>query len=58
MRCPSCGMEYSERPALSRRDNFIEICPICGMIEAMEDAGFTEEQKRSAIEKAGQIKES
>ena len=35
--CPICNREYSERPALSRRDNKTEICPNCGMLEALED---------------------
>lgn len=44
--CPICGKEYSEYPALSRRDNETEICPDCGVREAMEDfAKFMEENK-------------
>ncbi len=39
--CPICGREYSERPALSRRDNQTEICPECGMMEAIETACST-----------------
>lgn len=35
--CPICGQEYSEAPAISRRDNS-EICPDCGVREALEDA--------------------
>ena len=35
--CPICGKEYTEHPALSRRDNKTEICPACGMREALED---------------------
>ena len=35
--CPICGKMYSERPALSRKDNQTEICPDCGMREALED---------------------
>lgn len=38
--CPKCGKEYSDRSALSRRDNKTEICPDCGMREALEDAGI------------------
>lgn len=37
-KCPICNKEYSERPALSRRDNKTLICPACGMNEALEDA--------------------
>lgn len=35
--CPLCGKTYTEYPALSRRDNETEICPACGMREALED---------------------
>ena len=33
--CPACGQQYTEPPALSRRDNETEICPTCGMKEAL-----------------------
>lgn len=35
--CPICGREYTEHPAISRRDNITEICPTCGMKESLED---------------------
>lgn len=35
-KCPKCGREYNEHPALSREDNKTEICPACGMREALE----------------------
>ncbi len=35
--CPICGREYTDYPALSRRDNATEICPDCGVKEAFED---------------------
>ena len=35
--CPKCGNPYLVPPALSRRDNTTEICPRCGMLEAIED---------------------
>ena len=34
---PICGREYTDYPALSRRDNATEICPDCGVSEALED---------------------
>lgn len=34
--CPKCGYEYEGYPALSREDNKTEICPDCGMKEALE----------------------
>ena len=35
--CPSCGKKYSERPALSRKDNETLICADCGMKEAFAE---------------------
>ena len=35
-RCPKCGKEFTEYPALSRVDNETEICPECGIREAVE----------------------
>ena len=34
--CPICGREYTDYPALSRRDNTTEIGPECGGSEARE----------------------
>lgn len=36
MICPKCNKEFTVRPALSRKDNKTEICPECGIIEALE----------------------
>lgn len=33
--CPRCGRPYSDYPAISRYDNKTEICPDCGVEEAM-----------------------
>lgn len=33
--CPICRRVYTEPPALSRRDNTTDICPDCGMMEAL-----------------------
>ena len=38
--CPKCGRTYHDHPAISRVDNRTEICPDCGIHEAMEDAGL------------------
>lgn len=35
--CPICGRKYKERPALSRMDNKTEICPECGLMEALAE---------------------
>ena len=42
-KCIICGKEYEGPGALSRRDNKTEICPDCGMREALVDAGFKED---------------
>ena len=34
-RCPKCKKEFTEYPALSREDNETEICPECGVAEAI-----------------------
>lgn len=36
-RCPKCHKEFTEYPAISRSDNETEICPECGVREAVED---------------------
>lgn len=33
--CPRCGRRYNDYPAISRYDNKTEICPDCGVEEAM-----------------------
>lgn len=35
-RCPKCKKEFTEHPALSREDNETEICPECGIREALQ----------------------
>ena len=37
-KCPRCGKLYSGPGALSRADNTTEICPACGMTEALKAA--------------------
>ena len=34
-RCPKCRQPYADYPAISRDDNKTEICPRCGMAEAL-----------------------
>ena len=36
-KCPRCLKETTDFPATSRRDNKTEICPDCGVAEAMAD---------------------
>lgn len=47
--CPSCGKEYTARPALSRKDGKTEICPDCGMREALEAFGFNSNKIEKSI---------
>lgn len=35
--CPTCTQTYFAYPALSRKDNKTEICPGCGVLEALSD---------------------
>lgn len=35
--CPRCSCTYTDFPALSRKDNKTEICPDCGLAEALAD---------------------
>ena len=43
--CPKCGHTYTERPALSRYDNNLLICPDCGTREALESLGVGIEEQ-------------
>lgn len=36
-KCPKCGKEFIDYPAISREDNETEICPECGVKEAFND---------------------
>ena len=47
--CPNCNRKYSEYPALSRKDNYTEICPSCGILEALSDFGLTDEKAQEVI---------
>lgn len=49
--CPRCEKIFNEHPALNRKDNTTEICPACGMQEAM-DQWFDNTNK--ALDKATQ----
>lgn len=50
--CPICGREYKGFPAVSRKDLKLEICPECGLLEALEAAGVSDEDKAEALEAA------
>lgn len=42
--CPRCGRKYNDHPAISRKDNKSEICPQCGLAEAL--LAMTKEEDR------------
>ena len=44
--CPKCGRIYMCPPAKSRDDGK-PICPVCGMLEAMEAASIPEAEKKA-----------
>lgn len=46
--CPHCGKQYTDYPALSRKDGKTEICPACGQLEALEAWQRYQEQKGGA----------
>ena len=47
--CPECGKYYIGYPAISRKDNKTQICPDCGTMQAMTEAGLSEEVKRQVM---------
>ena len=48
--CQKCGKEYKGRPAISRKDNKTPICPDCGTLEALDDAGASDEMKQEVLD--------
>lgn len=47
--CPLCGKEYTERPAQSRVDSSVLICPDCGTRQALESIGISKEEQEKII---------
>ena len=47
--CPKCGQAYHGYPALSRQDNLTEICPSCGIREALGVAGISPRAKKEIL---------
>ena len=43
--CPVCGAVYRHYPALSRKDNSTEICPDCGIREALAAFGCSQDEQ-------------
>lgn len=56
-KCPVCGSAYQDYPALSRRDNHTEICPQCGMREALEDFGMPAEKVKALLREVSNLGE-
>lgn len=52
--CPKCGHDYFEHPALSRVDDS-EICPECGMLEALDAARWSAAEKEEGMRLARDI---
>lgn len=48
--CPKCGIEYTGHHAISREDNITEICPACGVREAMQYMGVPSEDAEEVVE--------
>lgn len=48
--CPRCGAVYHEHPALSREDNETQICPDCGVREALESIGISSFEAEQIID--------
>lgn len=47
--CPVCGGLLTAHPALSRRDNKTQVCPDCGIREALSDFGMDEAKQEEII---------
>lgn len=47
--CPICGQIFTERPAVSRVDNYTLICPDCGTREALASLGVDPEEQDHII---------
>ena len=47
--CSICNKPYEGYPALSRKDNRTEICPICGVKEALIIANVNEDVQTSIL---------
>lgn len=47
--CPRCGQTFSKPPALSRADNETLICPNCGIREALDSIGVSNEEQERIV---------
>ena len=49
-KCPVCGRTYTDYPALSRKDNATEICPDCGVREALASIGVNSDEQEQILD--------
>lgn len=47
--CPVCGGPVTAHPALSRKDNKTEVCPDCGIRQALSDFGMDEAKQEEIL---------
>lgn len=47
--CPVCGGPLTAHPALSRRDNKTQVCPDCGIRQALTDFGMDAAEQEEII---------
>lgn len=47
--CPICGTTYHEHPALSRTDGESQICPDCGIRQALDSIGITVDEQNKIL---------
>lgn len=55
--CSKCGKSFCGAPALSRMDNTTNICPDCGLREALDSIGYSAEEQEIIINVINQCKE-
>lgn len=48
--CPVCGKTYTARPAVSRTDSSMLICPDCGIREALGSIDVSAEEQEKIIQ--------
>lgn len=48
-KCPKCGKEYADISAVSRSKFFDEICPECGIREALTNAGIKPDKQSEIL---------
>ena len=47
--CPICGATFTAPPALSRKDGKTNICPDCGIREALTTIGVPAEKQKEIL---------